>query len=570
MNPNIAQPEQQLTQPPTPEIQTPQPIIPPTPEQIQPVNKSLFMIYKWFVLEIAAIILLIVLGGGFILVRDLMKNNQQQGIAKVSQTSSSNTGGFLNSLTNSLSGNVKTETVSSHTSRQTLLATIPDQYTKIPDYIMNVQFSKDGKKVAYVMDLPNTKARTTDVYINNDKVDSSGVTYGFGFSADGKRYAYDRSNEIFTTEYVVDGKVTQYKTGTRNLWTFSPDGKSFLYAVCSGFVYPNYKTGESFLVLNEKKLDYQGGCAPNFKFSPDSSKLAYATGDKDGLFVVENGTKGKSYPTTSGSSTIGTLYYSPDSKNLAYTVSLDKVGSYLVKNGVEIKSYPDFSALFGSFMVFSPNSSKLAYVLNSKEGQQLIINDHSDLVFSRVESPIFSPDSKHYAYMGLTLNNGNSGKKDLILDGNKLTSTTDNSEVTMLSSFFSPNSQNYAYFITQFDPKALFGDFHNTSNTLVVNQNKYPAYIYGSPSTGFLINYLGFSPNNKVLAYVGSNSQNKKFIVLNNNKGKEYDEIYQYSIAFSPDSKSIMYGARINRNIYWVVDSIPDEVSNNNFFKLKY
>jgi len=122
----------------------------------------------------------------------------------------------------------------------------------------------------------------------------------------------------------------------------------------------------------------------------------FKEGDKK--YVVVDGNQGKLYANITG------LNFSPDGKRFAYAAWYDD-SMCVVVDGIEQKSYK-----WVMNIAFSPDSKRVAYsagvmreyieqfvVVDGVEGRRYISQDpYANL---KISPPIFSPDSKHVAYV---------------------------------------------------------------------------------------------------------------------------------------------------------------------------
>ena len=511
-----------------------------TPKKI---NLNFNRVYSAILFLISLIVVLLWLVGFF----EIYRNRD------ISTSSS----GISNSAENSSQSIAK---ISEKNTSQVLLVDLPEVSTQLDAY--GVTFSKDGKKAGYVIYSADENGdRGYNTYINDKVVGPKTRTRSVMFSLDSQRYAYEV--ESISSYLIIDGNKSKYEGSSIGNYKFSPDSKHFAYTICN--LRYDDKVG-SFTVMDGKKFNFESSCGAwsVLEFSPDSSKLAFQARDEEGVFMVENGVRQMKFEKTEDDKypRMSKPFYSPDSKVLAYMVSNDKNGSYLMQNGNKVKRYPEKDALSGNFMVFSPDSKRLAYKLKIGDKYRMVIDFKEGPEFKEISSPVFSPDSKLYAY--LADDTSITDPHFLMINEEKITTEADVS-MRVLSEFFSPNSKNYAYIEEkEGEMNSLFT--RNIESKLVVGKNKFPMQT----SIGGSNYYLGFSPDNKTLAYVGNDSSGKQFMVLNNLKSKEYDGIYEYTVSFAEDSKSISYGAREGNKIYWVTDTIPKEVSENNYYKLVY
>jgi hypothetical protein len=230
---------------------------------------------------------------------------------------------------------------------------------------------------------------------------------------------------------------------------------------------------------------------------------------------------------------------SPDSKKIAYPIKSTgwfSPGRKVFINGHTHENYQGVSGL-----VFSPDSQHIAYVAMKKHGM-IVVRDNKEISdeyedISR-STPIFSPDSQHLAF----------GAKR----GNKWFAVKDGIEEIPHNGFvagsmtFSPDSKlAYGYFEGQ-----LIGRLQIGGKTIVMDDgNKIAEYDKGRGESLVEKSVL-YSPDSKTLAY-GAVRNGKHFVVIDGKEEKPHDKISE-KICFSPDSKRYGY-ATIDNGIWSMI-----------------
>jgi len=239
-------------------------------------------------------------------------------------------------------------------------------------------------------------------------------------------------------------------------------------------------------------------------FSPDSSVMAY-TGYNNGQWhMVVNETV---HP---GFKAVAPPLFSSDGKHLAYGVQ-DGLKQRVI---LDAKQGPEFDGILlkpGHF-IFSPDSSRLAYIAAQDKKMLVVDNGKSDKPFDMAAKPAFSPNSKRLV---CTVKNGDQWH---VLENGKIGPGFDAIDVP----FFSPDSKQLAYIATV-----------GKEMLLAVDGEK------GSTLDG-VANPV-FSPDSSRLAYIGVDGQ-KWFVVLDGKQGERFDRIGAFE--FSRDSKHIAYSAQ--------------------------
>jgi hypothetical protein len=177
-------------------------------------------------------------------------------------------------------------------------------------------------------------------------------------------------------------------------WTVSPDGRQVAYSACKEQRY-------GFMMVRngtEGKM-YKNVGAP--LFSPDGSKLAYIVqngpaGQKESdgeeedpksYAVVMDERKGRDY------ANVRKLIFSPDSSKLAYIADNNMGKSLVVINGTEGTAYDDITDV-----VFSPDSRHYAFRARADSRWFIVVDDQEGESFHWVGVPAFSVDGRHLTY----------------------------------------------------------------------------------------------------------------------------------------------------------------------------
>ncbi len=285
------------------------------------------------------------------------------------------------------------------------------------DAIGMLTFSPDGKRFAYAAYIKGKAF----LVIDGEKSKKSYDEIDFlTFSPDGKRLAYvaKEKNKMFV---VVDGVEGKRYQGIRQP-VFSSQGNKIAYpaAISLGYTSPR----QWVAVVNEKEnLSYEE--IFNVALSPDGKRLTLSVKEREKMFVVVDGVKGKIYDWADWPT------FSPDGKRLAY-VAKEKNKMFVVVDGVEGKRYDSvYQPVFSSngkniayiskengktFLIvnsreiktkyqyldnltFSPEGKKIAYqAKNTKGWWVIVVNSKESRDFNLVSSPFFSPDGKFIGY----------------------------------------------------------------------------------------------------------------------------------------------------------------------------
>lgn len=292
------------------------------------------------------------------------------------------------------------------------------------------------------------------------------------------------------------------------------------------------KSGEKYLMVIDGVAgkEYDGLHMPKSIFSSDEKTAIYGAWRDKKIFIVVNGQEGKPY------ARISLITYSPDGKKIAYWAATgekeDNLKGMVVIDGKEGPTFdwigestpgPIGHSVKKYVPVFSPNSSRLAYVALSGNQELVVVDGKEWARYDEIASfPIFSPDSKKVAYLArkggqwLVVVDGIEGKKYERIE----------------NLMFSPDGQKIAYIA-----------FHNDNQLVVVNGNEGPEYQ--------MVDRVTFSPDGKHLAYVADIGQ-KQVLVVDGKESKQYDMINHF--VFCPDSKHLAFSALAEQKEVVVVD----------------
>ena len=277
----------------------------------------------------------------------------------------------------------------------------------------------------------------------------------------------------------------------------------------------------------------------SYTFSPDLKKVAYITINGKKQQVTINGKGEKNYDEVLETS----LTFSPDNNHLAYWAKSDNTWR-VIRDGSEGKPYDgfrraqrnapirfsrDFSIRISSAttLAFSPDSRHLAY--NAARGKKYLPvideKEGAELDGFGINGPFFGADSREIGYMAWR------GEKAVVVVGEKTYGPYDSHSARGV--LFSPAGGRWATI-------AWIGK----KPKMLLDGKESPAYEEVSDLT--------FSDNGKRFAYVGKGANGKSRVVLEDVKGKEYDEIW--CPRFSPAGDQIAYFARTGKKEFIVID----------------
>lgn len=253
-------------------------------------------------------------------------------------------------------------------------------------------FSPDSRQLAYKAWDNNAKKEV--IFLNGekcgeyDRIVGTNDGKGLVFSPDGKRLGYVAVNG-HKSFVVIDGKEGKYYDLTISGFVFSQDSKHVMYNA--------RRDGKGIIVKDEIEIA-ESNSLQSSVCSPDCNRMAciFKEGDKE--YVVVDGNQGKQYDN------ITELKFGPNGKRFAYAAWSGRT-MYAVVDGKEQKNYR-----WVMNITFSPDSKRVAYsagvmreyieqfvVVDGIEGKRYKSQDPYGSC--KISPPVFSPDSKHVAYV---------------------------------------------------------------------------------------------------------------------------------------------------------------------------
>lgn len=246
---------------------------------------------------------------------------------------------------------------------------------------------------------------------------------------------------------------------------------------------------------------------------------------------------------------------------------------------------------------YSPTGGRIGYVATRKGAAHVVVDGVPGPPFDNISKqarPLFSPDSRHYAYGGIRR-----GRGVLVLDGQ----VRDEDALAPVAPVFSPDSCHFAYAVESqkqasakqwviqdetaepaVDRLIQFGD---EGDALVfspdglhlayagVRDGSSRMYVDTQPGPAFVV--LGrpaFSPDSRRMAYMGGRSDQARSLVVDGVPGPEYNEVGPPT--FSPDSRRVAYFAahierkllRTRRDSRLILDGLETPLRAENFGEL--
>jgi Tol biopolymer transport system component len=204
--------------------------------------------------------------------------------------------------------------------------------------------------------------------------------------------------------------------------TFGGGGRHLAYGA--------HLSGDDFrLILDGVPVDTEPLAPTAAVFSPDGERLAYTAmrgndrSDSECRIILD-GRPGEWFAGTRNAP--GAMQFSPDGRRFAYYAVDGDLHARWYVDGVPQRLFNEAPSLtlarFRGISVlepplparFSPDSQRFAYFADVVEkGVAIIEDDVAGPLFKELRAPVFSPDSRHLAYVGRTYGN----KMALVIDG---------------------------------------------------------------------------------------------------------------------------------------------------------
>jgi hypothetical protein len=204
------------------------------------------------------------------------------------------------------------------------------------------------------------------------------------------------------------------------------------------------RNGKQWVVLDgvagkeyEEIPDHQ-----RFAFSADGKRFTYIAKQRGKMMVVADGREGKAYEHIEE---LFHPHFSPDGRRLAYIASQPAPGfppqtTFAVVDGREQKGYDLVEGL-----LFSPDSKHVAYLADKKwnRGTSVVMDENEGKSYDQIFGICFSPDGNRLAYVAYNRTNqidGSLGVNFAVVDGKE--GKAYNSITSMR---FSPDSKHLVY-----------------------------------------------------------------------------------------------------------------------------
>ena len=278
---------------------------------------------------------------------------------------------------------------------------------------LSPQFKLDGKQVVSVARKENQKSVVVVNGVDGKEYDYIGYGIPF-FSPDGKHMAYSARDYATNLGTVVfDGKAgPNYNVVPERSLVFSPDSKHFAYGT---------QTANCWQVVADGRAQEKYTQVDNIQYSPDGKYLTYKAKKGEIWMLVVNGREGAHQDSIME----GFPVFSPDGKNIAYGFKRNGKWKVVVEQVDIRKDISEHYLVSGDnkgydkivSCVFSPDSKRLSYVVREGGKEKIVADGEAgDGYHNIAPGIIYSPDSKHMAYLA-TVKEAGDKKKLIVFDG---------------------------------------------------------------------------------------------------------------------------------------------------------
>ena len=434
--------------------------------------------------------------------------------------------------------------------KTTKLTTVPDDYEQTFSYVL----SPNGRHFAYVGE---KEGKLFLIFDGEEReIHDGNYISSLVFSPDSQRFAYEigsgeweESRITGGLSWVIDGEKQKSYSDLLGRLYFSHDSQHFVYTA--------EENGKMFVVFDGNKgkaYDYVSVA----KFNKDN-QYYYAAKEGNNYFVVINQEETFVFNSedcdkenyfdeechASFPEELAPVYMSPDGQHFVYIKSEQLYHKdypqlrIATRNHLFLDGREKVSDGVVVYIYFSPDSKRLAYTA----GNSTIIVDDKEITspYASIDNFTFSPDSQHFSYIARE-----TGKCSIFLNEEEIQNYEEGGINCYSGPVFSPDSQSLAYLFQIKED----GDW---KGYLVLYDGK-DFKEYGLNKSLYASNIV-FSPDSKHFACLGS-GEGKNFIILDGKEGQRYDEIFRETIKFSKNSRYFYYGAKNGNELWWIVEEL--------------
>ncbi len=362
----------------------------------------------------------------------------------------------------------------------------------------------------------------------------------------------------------IDGQATQGVENKLEEFAFSSDSLRVLFPVTES---DRSFVREQPIDLSKKATDHAHGLARpsrNFVYGPKGGLGYFALyADRQASFIYESNDDGLRFTNIESDS----ISFSDDGKQFAYRGETMKTMTVVHngKPGIEHQTFND-GTIRSDSVAISPDGKRVAYILDQKGKFVVFIDGKPSASYEAVETPEFSTNSQHVAFMALK-----GPSPVMIIDGKESPqfAMVGMPEYSLLGQtvahyaeldgkqFMIVNDERHPSHEMVYSPKVsadgtkvAYSISDKGRECVVINGKLQKAYEVAG-----LVN---FYPGTNRIVYLAS--EKEKFMLVDE-AGKEtkpYDAI-DTSIAFSPESNRLAFIATQGDKQFVVIDGIDGE-----------
>jgi hypothetical protein len=334
-------------------------------------------------------------------------------------------------------------------------------------------FSRDGKRLAFPAQIRRKWAAVVDGEAGEDvdEIDEGPILGG----ADGAHVAYT-ARRLGQWYVVSDGKPGPTYDRVACL-TYSPDGPTGRPLGGKHLAYCARKDGRWCVVADGKEGAFYDG-TDGVVYSPAGDRLAYKAFDGGKRFVVVDGQPSNGRPVGPQGKfdvIVESPVFSPDGASIAAVVR--KGDSVMVERDGVVG--PEFEHVFWGSLQFSADGKRLLYhARKNKDVNMIVVDGAIGPEFAEVAGLTFSPDGKRFAYRGRTASRDEAaGEWVAVVDGQVVPDL----KRVVAGPLFSPDSKHLAFVTVTQGRQAIWLDGQTNApfgRIVTTNANQRPAICF--------------------------------------------------------------------------------------------
>jgi len=185
----------------------------------------------------------------------------------------------------------------------------------------------------------------------------------------------------------------------------SPDGRHIAYTV--------RESGKKVVIVDGKpqkpydQIRYYGEPLGGDIFSSDGKRIYYYGREDNRWYIVIDGKEEHSHRPSPDHFEWNGMVFSPDSTRAAFVAVDDHKKQYIVLDGIPLSKHDKIACL-----TFSPDGKQFAYSARDGEKEFIIVNHIKKKEYGVVGCPQFSPDSRRVVSIATT-----QGQRMVVVDG---------------------------------------------------------------------------------------------------------------------------------------------------------